>query len=197
MSCSNDGAIVATRDLSVSRNSFTLDADDNVARNLIVTNQGILNLHSNTAATNGTIFWRHLEHGKYQQHYHPRRRLRRGSSLQLGAPLDLIEDLDIRGTGLTAATVQANGQAIMARDIFIGRLGNRGEVMNDGPIVARRDFQVSAGTFTFDADDRVGRNVIANNGATLVLHPSTAAAGVTVSGGSTLNTVSTGNISTW
>ncbi|MEM8680039.1 MAG: hypothetical protein AAGF97_11855, partial [Planctomycetota bacterium] len=105
-------------------------------------------------------------------------------------------DLDIRGAGGVTSVVAANGHAITARDIFIGRFGLPGNIVNDGPIVANRDLEVSVGTFALDANDSVTRSVNVTSGGTLTLHANTAAqAALLAGGGSTLNTVATTNLS--
>ncbi|MEM8680858.1 MAG: hypothetical protein AAGF97_16030, partial [Planctomycetota bacterium] len=118
------------------------------------------------------------------------------SQLNLGASLGLSLDLDLRGTGAVPSVLDANGQAIEGRDIFIGRFGLPGSILNDGPIVANRDLEVSVGTFALDANDSVTRSVNVTSGGTLTLHANTAAQEALLSGGgSTLNTVATTNLS--
>ncbi len=112
------------------------------------TNGGTLTLHANTAAQNadirtgGTI--NQVAAANFNQSALV---LDQGSLLNLGAPINLALDLDIRGTTANVATVNANGQNITARDIFIGRFGSAGEILNDNQINATRNLEVSRGTF--------------------------------------------------
>ncbi len=192
----NDGAITATRNLEVSRGTFSLDADDSVAMTVTASSGGTLNLHANTAAQNATMFvggtintvaTSNLS-GFVQV-------IDQGSLLNMGANLVLSQDLDIRGTGTNLATVNANGFDITARDIFIGRFGNAGDILNDGAITATRNLEVSRGTFSLDADDSVAMTVTASSGGTLNLHANTAAQNATMFLGGTINTVATSNLS--
>ncbi len=59
-----------------------------------------------------------------------------GSLLTLGAPLTLAQDLDIRGTGVSPATVDAAGHNITANNIYLGRFNSAGEILNRGTVTA-------------------------------------------------------------
>ena len=194
----NDNAITATRDLEVSRGTFALDANDSVADTVAATSNGTLTLHANTAADNAfvgsggtlnTVATGNLS--SFAQVFDA------GSTLNLGAHLMLTGDLDLRGTAASPGLLQANGFNIMARDIFIGRFGNAADIMNDNAITATRDLEVSRGTFALDANDSVADTVAASSNGTLTLHANTAADNAFVGSGGTLNTVATGNLSSF
>ena len=180
----NDGAITATRNLEVSGGTFSLDANDSVASGVSATAGGTLTLHPNTAALDGattingtlnTVVTGNISRGI----------LMNGSNgtLNMGADLVLTDDLDIRGTSGMPSTVEANGNDITARDIYIGRFGNPGDIVNDAAITATRNLEVSGGTFTLDANDSVASGVSATAGGTMTLHPNTAA----IDGATTIN----------
>ncbi len=116
-----------------------------------------------------------------------------GSNLNLGALLNVSQDVDIRGLGASVASVNANGQNITARDIYIGRFGNAGDILNDNQINATRSLEVSRGTFALDANDSVVNTVAATNGGTLTLHANTAAQSADIRTGGTINQVAAAN----
>ncbi|MCA9236890.1 MAG: hypothetical protein KDA44_15545 [Planctomycetales bacterium] len=117
-----------------------------------------------------------------------------GSLLDLGDDLVLSEDLDIRGTAAMPATVDANGHDITARDVFVGRFGASGEILNRGTITAMRNLEASNSIFTLNPSDSVAVQVAATNNGVLTLDPATAAQrAATVSGGR-VNLVATGNV---
>ncbi len=91
-----------------------------------------------------------------------------GSTLQLGAPLSLAEDLDVWGDTNGTAFVQAAGHDISVRDLVLGLdagPGYAGDIIDDGAIIVSRDLVVRAGSFTLDADDRVTGGLSVRNGA--------------------------------
>ncbi|MDA0659073.1 MAG: hypothetical protein O3C60_09520 [Planctomycetota bacterium] len=193
----NDGAIVATGSLGVSRGTFTLDANDSVADTVAADSAGTLNLHANTAAKNGNV------HSGVRINTVAATNLNtsalvldQGSLLNLGANLTLTEDIDIRGTGANVATINANDHNITARNIYIGRFNNAGDIINDGAIVATGSLGVSRGTFTLDANDSVADTVAADSAGTLNLHANTAAKNGNVHSGARINTVAATNLST-
>ena len=193
----NDGAITANRDLIVENNTFTLDANDSVARTVAAGNAGVLNLDAATAAQNARVYGGGTINTVATTNLSTGALLTEANSLlDLGANLTLTDDLDIRGTGATAATVNANGFDITARDIFIGRFSQAGDILNDGAITANRDLIVENNTFTLDANDSVARTVAAGNAGILNLDAATAAQDARVYGGGTINTVASSNLST-
>ncbi len=190
----NDNQITATRNLEVSRGSFSLDANDSVAATLFASSGGTLNLHANTAAQNADVRTGAVMNQVATANFNQSALLLdQGSLLNLGAPMNLALDLDIRGTGANVASVNANGQNITARDIYIGRFGNAGDILNDNQITATRNLEVSRGTFSLDANDSVAATLFASNSGTLNLHANTAAQNFDVRTGGTMNTVATGN----
>ena len=195
----NADQIIARRDFEVSGGTFTLDSNDSVARNVVASDGGLLNLDSATSAegavvmggsTINTVASNNVSGGASV--------FEANSALNLGADLSLSGSLDIRGNagvGQAVATVDANGFSINANDIFVGRFGSEGALNNADQIIARRDFEVSGGTFTLDSNDSVARNVVASDGGSLNLDSATNAEGAMVMGGSTINTVASNNVS--
>jgi hypothetical protein len=174
-----------------------LDANDSVARTVGAGNAGVLNLDAATAAQNARIYVGGTINTVAATNLSTGVLITDANSLlNLGANLTLTDDLDIRGTGATAATVNANGFDITARDIFIGRFAQAGEILNDGAITANRDLFVENNTFTLDANDSVARTVGAGNAGVLNLDAATAAQNARVYVGGTINTVATSNLNT-
>ena len=139
----NDNAITATRDLEVSRGTFALDANDSVADTVAATSNGTLTLHPNTAADNAfvgsggtlnTVATGNLS--SFAQVFDA------GSTLNLGADVILSEDIDIRGTGPTVATVAAHGFDVTARDVVVGRFNNTGALTDVELLTAGRTLSV-------------------------------------------------------
>ena len=146
----NRGTITATRNLFVDRSTFVLQAGDVVTSTLEATSGGQV-----TTATTANV----------SQSVNV---FNAGSQLTLGADLSLVQDLSIRGTGATAATVDAAGFDITARDIGIGGFNNAGQILNRGVITATRNLFVDRSTFTFGASDSaVGLFVSSSGIATL------------------------------
>ena len=198
MTFSTIGAITATRNLEVSGGTFTLDANDSVADTVSATSGGTLTLHANTTAQNASLSGNNATLNTVATSNLSSFVTLNGAGdlLDLGADLNLTGDLDIRGAAGTPSIVQANGNNITARDIFIGRFGNPGDILNDSAITATRNLEVSGGTFTLDANDSVTDTVLATSGGTLTLHANTAAMNANLSGtNATLNTVATTNLS--
>ncbi len=192
----NDGAITATRNLEVSRGTFSLDANDSVANTVVATQGGTLNLHANTAALNAFIATgATLNTVSSSNLSNLVQVFDANSQLNLGADLLLSGDLELRGTALDSAVVNANGFDITARDIYIVRFGLQGIILYDNAITATRNLEVSRGTFSLDANDSVANTVAASQGGTLNLHANTAALNAFVDTGGTLNTVSSTNLS--
>jgi uncharacterized Zn ribbon protein len=190
----NDGAITATRDLFVSRGTFSLDADDSVADTVGATDAGMLTLHANTSALNGQVFsGGTLNQVATNNFTNSAAIINEGSTLNLGADLTLTNDLEVRGTGANLATVNANGFDITARDIFIGRFNAAGDIVGADVITATRSLFVSRGTFTLDANDSVADTVGAADAGMLTLHANTSALNGQVFSGGTLNQVATNN----
>ena len=196
----NDGAMTATRNLEVSGGTFTLDANDSVTDTVSATSGGTLTLHANTAAMNASLSGNNATLNTVATSNLSAFVTLNGAGdlLDMGADLNLTGDLDIRGAAGTPSIVQANGNNILARDIYIGRFGSAGDILNDGAITATRNLEVSGGTFTLDANDSVADTVSATSGGTLTLHANTTAQNASLSGNNaTLNTVATSNLSSF
>ncbi|MBX3419473.1 MAG: hypothetical protein KF851_17860 [Pirellulaceae bacterium] len=193
----NRGTITATRHLESSGGAFALGANDSVADQVRATNSGTLFLHANTAALNGQAVSGGTLHTVAISNLSTSALVNQQSSLlNMGADLVLSQDLDIRGTGVNVATVNANGFDIIVRDVFVGRFGNHGEIINRGTITATRHLESSGGSFSLNAGDSVANQVRATSGGSLSLHANTAAqTGIALSGG-TLTTAATTNLST-
>ncbi|QDU87551.1 hypothetical protein Pla175_09150 [Pirellulimonas nuda] len=197
----NDGVIHATRDLEVSRGTFTLDANDVVDRGVMATNEGVMTLDAATAAIDASVFsggrintvaTGNLSRSVLVDGFPNGGQ---GSRLDLGADLALSDDLVIRGNQANQAVVDAHGFDIVARDIRIGQFGSAGMIQNDGVIHATGDLEVSRGMFTLDANDVVDRGVVASSEGVLSLDASTAALDASALSGGRINTVATGNLS--
>ena len=165
----NDGAIVANRNLEVSGGTFTLDADDSVASTVLATNGGTLNLHVNTAAveaqvtsggTLNTVATSNVSSSALVTGV--------SSTLSLGAAFVLTGDLDIRGDVANVATVQAGGNDISARDVFVGRFGSRGALLDSGLLTVARTLSVDNSNVTLDGGfDTVGDRISVFTNSTL------------------------------
>ncbi len=193
----NRGTITATRNLNVSRVTFSLNASDTVVDTVSAQTNGVLNLHANTAAqsvvvnpggTVNTVVTSNLSTSA--------RVAGNNSRLNLGANLVLSNDLEIFGSGALVATVNANGHNITARDIFVGQSGSAGEIINRGTITATRNLSVSNSSFSLGAFDSVAQTVGASNNGVLNLHANTVAQSATVTSGGTVNTAASGNLNT-
>jgi uncharacterized Zn ribbon protein len=119
------------------------------------------------------------------------------SRLNLGADLVLTSGLEIYGSSTAAATVDAQGHDITARNVYMGRIGYQGQILNPGRITATDDLHISDAAVTLDpAVYSVGDGVYASYGANVTFDPLFSAQRLGVETGSTVTSSATSNLST-
>jgi hypothetical protein len=191
----NDGAITLLGNIHVSRGTFAFDANDTVAGGLFADFSATPVLHSSTqldfiqlgsGATTTVVNTGNVTQGVNV--------FNAGSRLTLAANLNLSGDVDLRGTAATPSTLDAAGFNITANNMFVGRFGEAGEVLNDGAITLSGNMHVSRGTFAFDGNDTVAGGLFADFSATPALHPSTQLDFIQLNTGAMTTVVNTGNV---
>jgi hypothetical protein len=119
------------------------------------------------------------------------------SRLNLGADLVLTSGLEIYGSSTAAATVDAQGHDITARNVYMGRIGYQGQILNPGRVTATDDLHISDAAVTLDpAVYSVGDGVYASHGANVTFDPLFSAQRLGVETGSTVTTSATANVNT-
>ena len=183
----NDAAITVLDDLHIEKSTFVLDADDLIAdlivkdatvtlhpitqvRNLALSQGSVLSTLNSTSVNNSVSI------------------VGAGTQLTLAAPMTLVRDMTIRGSG----TVDLNNQDLVVDDLFIGWIGSGGNLVNDAAITVLDDLHVEKSTFVLDADDSITDLIVKD--ATVTLDPTTQVRNLALSQGSLFSTLNSTSV---
>jgi hypothetical protein len=188
----NRGTITAAAGLFVDRSNFNFNASDS-ASTLGASNGAIVNLNAATALNNiqiqsggqvTTAAAGNVSQGVLIQDA--------SSQLTLGANMTLSQDLDIRGTGASPGTVDAAGHDITANNMFIGRFGTAGQLLNDGAVTVNSDLSIDSSTVTLHGgNDQVKGNLQLDLASSLTIQQAIGGLTGLTLGGSSLSILDT------
>jgi hypothetical protein len=94
-----------------------------------------------------------------------------GSALQLNADLAVNRGVSVSGSFDVPATIDARGHSLTAPDIYIGRFGRQGQILNASQVTATRTLTVSNGTLLFNSVYAVEQELWADSGSAVTLSP--------------------------